>query len=251
VLSNETMGAFCLGVVWLNGLLIAAHVWQTQRALTRERSAIGSVVRGVVVDTGDAAALAVVHLTQIGRAITEDGPSRILLTEAKRRCDVHDATVEVGDAKLAVIASEVVRVWCLNATPAHEGDFERAFGEASTSRGYQTEVDLAIGTKGGTVWIGGERDGDTLRARLVSDRDPAAVLASARGRAATFVVLNLVALVGITALALVRPWCTGLSTLGGMLAVAYFLGVQPIANALRESMAGPAARPIGGIWQRT
>jgi hypothetical protein len=250
VLSNETMGAFCLAVVWVNTLLIAAHVWQTQRALGIERRALGNVVRASVLDTRDAASLATLHVAQIGRAITEEGPNRILFTEASRRSEVHPATIEIGGDEVELVPSDGVRVWCLGGAARHDEDFDRAFGEARTSRGYKSEVDVGIGAAGSTVWVAGTRDGATLRATLVSDRDPAAVVGSARARAIVFVVASLVMLALVSALALTRPWFEGWSTLGGVLAVAYFLGVQPIANALRESMASPPERPIGGLWER-
>ncbi len=157
---------------------------------------------------------------------------------------MHGGTVEGG---VAIEASESARVWWLGDGGARrEQDFDQAYAQADTSRGLSSELVVALGAPGSSVWLSGE--GDPLRARIASDRDPRAVLASGRRRAFAFVFLALTVLGGITALCLVRPWFTGWSTLGGMLSVAYFLAVQPLAVALRESIAPPDQRKIGGLW---
>ena len=252
MLTNETMGLFCLGVVWLNTLLIVAHVWQAQRALERAQRSIGDVVRAEVLDTRGAKSLALLHVSQLGRAITQAGPSRILFTESSRRGEIHAAIVEQAGARVEVVPGEgEARVWCVGASASRcDDDFERAFDEAKTSRGFASEACVEIGVRGGVVWLAGVRDDTTMRVSFVSDRDPASLVASARARALAFVASSVLVLVGITGLSLVRPWFSGVSTLGGALAVAFFLAVQPIANALRESIAVPPLRPIGGLWQR-
>ena len=243
MLTNEVMGAFCLGVVWLNTLLIVMQVLQAERALARERSALGNVVHAKVLGT-DAPSLAELRIAQMGRAITTGGPRRILFTDVSSISRLHAGTIEGG---LAIEPVESARVWWLGqGGERREKDFDASYSQADTSRGLGSELVVALGAPGSSVWIAGE--GEPLRARVVSDRDPRVTLASGRRRAVLFVFLALSVLGGITALALVRPWFTGWSTLGGMLAVAYFLAVQPLAVALRESIAPPDQRKIGGLW---
>lgn len=250
MLSNESMGAFCLGVVWLNTLLIALHVWQAQRVLRRDAAALGPVLRASVIEPGQGECLAELRVAQSGRAITTGSPDRILFTEVSRRVSVGRGTVEVAGERMAVAPTEGVRVWSLPAAGARSETFDAAFASASTNRGVACELVVPIGARGSQVWLAGARDGDVLRVRLVSDRDPREVMRSGRARALGFILASLAALAGITALALVRPWFTGISTLGGVLAVAYFLAVQPLAVALREAIAVPEQRKIGGVWQR-
>lgn len=252
MLTNEWMGAFCLGVVWLNTLLIAAHVWQAQRALARERASLGTLVEAKVVDTGDASSLAQVRVSQLGRAITTGGPERILFTEASRASTVHAGVIESGGERIDVKPdADSVRVWPTAPEGARaDADFDAAYRAASTNRGHASELTLPIGAVGSTVWLAGARDEGAIRVRLVADRDPRSVLTSGRVRAFGFIAASLVLLGLVTALALVRPWFSGWSTLGGVLAVAYFLAVQPLAVALREAIAPPEQRRIGGIWQR-
>lgn len=250
MLSNEMMGAFCLGVVWLNALLIAMHVLQARAALGAEAARLGVVVRGRVV-RGEGGCLAEARITQRGRAITTRGPDRILFTESSRTCRVGAGEIEALGEKLAVRPAEGASVWPLAAEGARvETSFEDAFGAASTNRGVASEVRIALGNAGDEVWVAGVRDGNVLEARVVSDADPRRVLASGRARALAFVVASLSVLGGITSLMLVRPWFTGWSTFGGVLGVAYFLVVQPLAVSLREAIAVPSARLRGGIWQR-
>lgn len=252
MLSNEVMGAFCLGVVWLNTLLICAQVWQAQRALSEERALLGTIMEARVLDVGDAASLAELRIAQVGRAITTGGPDRILFTESSRSAHLHAGTVEAGGKRLAVVLVGSPRVWSLAAEGARDAAaFDRAFAQANTNRGLTSELRVAVGAPGAKVWLAGERDAQTVSARLVSDRDPNAVLVSARKRAFAFIVLSVAVLGGVTAIAMVPPWFTGVSTLGGILAVAYFLAVQPVAVALREAIAVPDKRLIGGIWSRS
>lgn len=251
MLSNEVMGAFCLGVVWLNTLLVVAHVWQTAGAVRTDVATLGPIVRARVIDAGQGGALAELRVAQIGRAITTSGPERVLFTEASRTATVHEGVVEIEGARARVEAGDAVRVWVLSGVPSR-GDvaFDEAFAAASTNKGLSSAVALRAGAEGQEVWLAGAREDDVIRVRLVSDRDPHAVAASARAQALGFAVVALALLVGITALALVRPWFSGWSTLGGALAVAYFLAVQPLAVALREAMGPPDQRLVGGVWQR-
>ncbi len=249
MLTNEWMGAFCLGVVWLNTLLIAAHVWQAQRALAREKAALGSVIRARVVDTGGASSLAELSVSQIGRAMTSGGTPRILFTEASRSAQLHGGAVELEGQRIALTVEEPTRVWCVASEGTRsDSDFDAAYAAASTSRGHASVLAISIGARGAEVWLAGTRDEDAMRVRLISDRDPRAVLGGGRARAFAFIVASIAVLAGVTALAVTRPWFSGLSTLGGVLAVAYFLAVQPLGVALREAIAAPDQRRLGGTW---
>jgi hypothetical protein len=243
VLSNEVMGAFCLGVVWLNALLIALHVIRSARAL----AVPAGVVEAKVVEAGEGG-LAEVRVAQLGRAITTGGPDRILFTESSRTAHVLGGAVEIGGERVAIAETESAVVWPLaSAGVRADTDFEAAYRAASTNRGVTSELVLRVGAIGDRVWIA--RDGGGTPT-FVADVDPRSVVSSGRARATAFVIAAIATLAGITALALVRPWFSGWSTLGGALAVAYFLGVQPLAVALREAIAPPPDRRVGGEWSR-
>lgn len=252
MLSNEVMGAFCLGVVWLNTLLIVLQVLQARAALGEEARQLGTVVQGRVTKaSGEGACLAEARIAQRGRAITTSGPDRILFTEASRATSVTPGEIETNGERLAVEPAEDARVWALRSEGERvDPSFDAAFAAASTNRGVSSELRVALGREGDEVWIAGAREGSALKARVVSDQDPRRVLASGRTAALGFVVGALAVLGGITALTLVRPWFSGWSTFGGVLMVAYFLGVQPLAVSLREAIAVPTARLRGGVWQR-
>ncbi len=255
MLSNELMGAFCLGVVWLNTALIVMHVLQARAALGVEAARLGTVLRVRVtrVEGGaEGAGLAEIRVGQRGRAITTGGPDRILFTQASRTARVAGGEVEAAGEPMTLRPSSDASAWALHAPGERQGaSFDETFAAASTNRGVDSELRVVLGRAGDEVWVAGEREGSAFAARVVADEDPRRVLASGRAQALAFALGALVVLGGVTALALVRPWFSGWSTLGGVLAVGYFLGVQPLAVSLREAIAVPAARLRGGIWQRS
>jgi hypothetical protein len=249
VLSNETMGAFCLGVVWLNTLLIVAHVLQAWRGLGRERAALAQArAAGELVEVNAAEPVGEVVVRQVGRAITSGGPETILFTDAERRAKIAGGEVEAGGDRITLEPTDACEVWTLDAAGVRSPDtFAEAYQAASTNKGLTAELRMPVR---GRLWVRGRREGDRVRCSLVSDREPIALLGADRAKALAFVVLALAVLGGCTALALVRPLFSGWSTLGGMTLVGYFLAVQPLAVALRESIALPSARLVGGRWTR-
>jgi hypothetical protein len=85
-------------------------------------------------------------------------------------------------------------------------------------------------------------------AELVSTMDPRKE--AARGMRTLWLLLavTLLPAAAITALALIPPLFGALSTLGGVLALGFFLAIQPIAVALQDQARMPDARRVGGVW---
>lgn len=249
MLSNELMGAFCLGVVWLNTLLICAHVLQAWRALGREQDGLRAArAKGELLEVDAAAPIAEVVIRQVGRAITSGGPDTILFTDAERRTGHVGGAAQAAGERITIESAPACSVWALDAPSTRSPSlFAEAFQAASTNKGLSAELTLSLR---GKLWVRGTREGDRVRCSLVSDREPLGVLRADRAKALAFVGLSLAVLTACTAVALVRPWFSGWSTLGGALLVAYFLAVQPLGVALRESIALPSSRLVGGRWTR-
>lgn len=268
MLTREIMGLLALGVLWVNaGLVIAAALQQLRnvralRAGFRQAKARGELVRGRVSRAEGGGAFAIRRVAQTGRALTVKGPDRIRWSDGVQSFDVLGGAVATDEGELEVAAAqpEASEVWLdaprraeAAACPSAEA-FASAWSGASKFKGHAREVDGEI-REGDEVWVLGRRDGERLgpfedRPLLVSLVDP---FAWADGRARVilgFVAGALVGLVACTVLALWPPPFGLVSTLGGALCLAYFLGIQPLGTSVRDAVRTPARQPIGGLWTR-
>jgi hypothetical protein len=268
VLTREIMGLLALGVLWVNtGLIVAVALKQLQnlRALgrrAREAAARGDLVSGTVASVGEGGRLALRHVHQTGRALTTKGPDRILFTDGPQSFEVLGGAVETDGGRVEVepAGSEASEVWADEARAAEAAAcpspraFDDAYRSASRFKGHGREIDVEV-RAGDRVWVLGRRDGDRLgpgegQPLVVSMVDP---VAWARGKARLIVGFCLAALAGlalVTALALWPPHFGLVSTVGGALGLAYFLGIQPLGTAVRDAVKTPARRPVGGLWTR-
>lgn len=225
----------------------------------REARERGRLFVGVVKE-GEPIALR--HVSQLGRAITTRGPERILFTDGPQSFEVLGGVVETGEGDLRVAAAQpgLSEVWVAPERAAQAGacpspdEFDEAFGEASKYKGYSREIEIPI-RAGDRVWIIGDREGDTVgpsesEPLFVSMVEPFGWAAAKARLLSLFILGALVGLGAVTALALQTPWFGTVSTIGGALAVAYFLGIQPLGTAVRDAVRTPARQPLGGTWTK-
>ncbi len=259
------MGLLALGILWVNGLLVIAVAFKQLRVVRetgarfRRASREGRLVAGVV---KEGEPLAIRHVAQLGRAVTSGGAPRILFTDGPQSFEVLGGAVETAEGVVRVAPAQpgLSEVWVAperaaeaRACPSVEL-FEEAYGEASKYKGYARELEVPI-RAGDRVWILGDRDRDELRPSeteplVVSMVEPLLWVSEKTLLLVAFIAGASLALCAVTALALQQPWFGTLSTIGGALCVAYFLGVPPIGTAVRDAVRTPARQPLGGTWTR-
>lgn len=265
MLTPEIMGLGAMLVLWVNGLLVLAVAFkQLGRVLgvsarLKRAQRDGRLVEGVV---RAGAPFAIRHVTQVGRALTVRGPQRILFTDGPQSFEVLGGVLETAEGEIRVEAAQpgLSEVWIgqeradsQSACPS--GDtFDAAYVDASKYKGYRREVEVPVGD-GDRVWVLGARDGEALtppesEPLLVSMIEPVRWARSRAWVLGGFLLVAFTALCGVTALAVVPPRFGPVSTVGGILCVAYFLAIQPIATAVRDAIRTPARQPLGGTWQR-
>lgn len=254
-LPYEWLGALALGILWVNALLIAAAAMKQRGALGALRRRLadgrrdGTLVSGVVeAGRGEGGALAVRRVEQMGRAMTVAGPDRILFTERGARDELFGGTVrtDAGEALELEPRSEGVEIWVADDAPSRraDADFETAWSRASTNKGFASTLERPV-TPGTRVWVH-RAEGRVLVAAV----DPVADCTRKRALLAGFAVGAVVSCGVVSVIACWPPVFGTVSTLGGALAVAYFLAVQPLGTMVRDAARPPSGRLVGGIWQR-
>lgn len=263
MLSREIMGVLALGILWVNTLLIigaafkqASALSALKRQLTRARGR-GALWRGIV----RTAPLAVLRVEQVGRATTGSGPEQIEFTDAGQKAEWAGGRVERADGEsFAAHDENEVDVWFderrrAEATEAgSESSFSDAWEEARKHAGYRRTISLKIG-EGESVWVWAEAKGGKLHSSsgkriVLSTVEPIAVVARCRWRLWAFAGMAPWVAAGLTALVLTRPYFEGLSLVGGICCVVFFLLVQPAGTAVRDAARLPSAQPIAGRWRR-
>ncbi len=270
------MGLLCLAIVWACALLVAGAALQDIRALRALRRRLGaladnadlptSVGRSVTVlgtiesSAGDT--FAVHEVDQVGRA--KDGKVRgIAFFDRAFSSNLAGGTLRVGSHDVRVEPSATAEVWPALAaqTKAARGTGRRAFDAAyALSRGVKgSPRDVHTSMKNGDqVFVSGtlQREADgafVLRGTaecplVVAGDDPHAWARSHNTSTRAFVVLELLAVAGCSACALTGPAFGSVSTLGGVLCLGFFLGVQPIGVTFHDRCRTPNERYVRGEW---
>lgn len=273
MLTREIMGALALGILWVNTLLIAAAAWKLAAQHRAARRALRPVSPGeggtglfqAEVEEGDGpdGELARYELEQVGRAGGEvRGRRTVHFSDRAFAAVVLGGVVSVEGAQVRVSAGEG-EVWPARAQVdaaaacAGRAGFDRAHDEARKARGHVRKVTVEV-RAGQKVWLAGElrRSGDDVElvpgrelGLLVSVIDPRAWLQQASLLALGFALAEILVAAAITALALVPPLFDGWpSKLGGLLGLAFFLGVQPLGTAVRDAVRTPNQRYVRGRW---
>lgn len=251
MLALPWMGLFALAAFWVNVLLIAMAAWKSAQALRLraldfarpELLRVGKVEEG----NGDAGVFARRTTEQIGRALTIKGPQRILFVDSKDTHEVFGGSVRVNDTVQDITVKPDAVYWSAASRSVRvETDFDAAWTDASTSRGVRsTCVDTL--RPGDEVWLLLDASGS---ASLVASMDPRAEIARGLRTLGLLVLLTVVGAGIVTALMLVPPVFGPISTFGGVLALAFFLAIQPIAVELQDRARLPNERLVGGLWTR-
>jgi hypothetical protein len=231
------MGTLCLGVLWVTALLVAAAAWQDFRDLRaivkRGRKMIEGVVKG-----GDFAEWSV---EQTGRATEDDA---IAFHDRAFHSEVFGGTV--GDREIA--ASATAEVWIderARVEAASCGDvttYDAAHALARKAKGFARTVRVRI-RAGQRVWVIGE-------AEIVCTFDPRAWASRKSLLVLAFIPIELAVCAAATRLALTLPRFGTMSIIGAVTCIAFFLGVTPVAVALRESVRRPHEAFLRNVWSR-
>mgnify|MGYP006291028095 CR=1 FL=1 len=267
------MGGLALVVLWVNTLLVAAvalksAAWirrhRMPRRLTAPSSGDGLAMVQVESGGGPDGHLADHRIEQRGRKLSGD----------EAAIGWHDrqfqSRVYGGRARWAGVPVQVqppgeeaeVEVWpdrdtqLRRAALPERAALDDALERARRAKGELREVVVPV-APGDTAWIAGRfrevDDGFVVTAPedgplLVSRVDPRAWAAAAQSRLLAFAVAVVAIAGGITALCLVPPAFGTASTIGGALALGFFLLVQPAGTWIRDRMLPPPHRPLEGRW---
>ena len=250
MLSLSWMGLFALAAFWGNVTLIAMAAWTSLRLLhgrardLAQRTA--SLLHGRVEQgRGEEGALARRTVEQVGRAVTLKGPRRILFVDSSDVHEVFGGALRVDGIVRDIAPSPQATLWSEpKRTRRLATDFEAAWPEASTARGVRLRA-LDVLRPGDEAWVLLDAAGT---AELVSTMDPREEVARGRRTLWLLLAVTLLPAAAITALILIPPLFGPLSTLGGVLALGFFLAIQPIAVALQDQARMPDARRVGGVW---
>ena len=252
MLTRDVMGGLALAILWVNALLVAAAAAKQVGGLLARRAVLVRVSRGRVVrGAGPEGAFAVQRVEQIGRASGDK--ASIVFHDRSAAGEVFGGTIAVeGGADEMVPATDAAEVW-LGARELEDAvacrsteAFTQAYAAASKARGFARTV-VATVNEGASVFVARAKNGDGV---VVASMDPRAVLAKNAAIGVGFIAAELAAAGACTALAL-RPPVFGLvSTIGGALGLAFYLGVQPLGTAVRDAMLVPSRAPVRGTWSR-
>jgi hypothetical protein len=252
MLTNGVMGAVALAIFWVNVLLIAAATGKQLRALLARHASLGGVVRGQVArGDGPAGAFATHHVEQVGRAAL-DGTS-ILFNDRRAWGEVSGgALVTAAGETLDVPPAAEAEVWLEADRLARAGactsndELDQALASARKAQGFKRTVAAPLG-EGAEVFFAPPA-GDHVA--LVATMDPRALLAKKVAVGAGFIVAELAAAAGCTAVALRPPVFGAVSTVGGVLCLGFFLAVQPAGTMVHDALVVPSRAFVRGRWAR-
>ena len=237
MLSREIMGALCLGVLWVTAILVAGAAWQDFRDLRAIVKRARDMFDGVVKD-GD---LAEWSVEQTGRATDDDA---IAFHDRSFRSEVFGG--KIGAREIAPNAN--AQVWIDEAAreeAASCGDvttYDGAHAIARKAKGFARTVRVRV-RAGQRVWVIGSGE-------LVSTFDPRAWASRKSVLVLAFIPIELAVCAAATRLALSLPHFGTMSIIGAVACIAFFLGVTPLAVALRESVRRPHEAFLRTVWSR-
>jgi hypothetical protein len=259
--------------MWVVALLVAAAACQDLRALLMLRSrlrplrpgemGVGLLAGEIELGTGPDGAIAIRETVQVGRALDASVPA-ITFHDQRHASVVSFGVVRVGGTKVYV-APEARRAVVSaskraerTAACADARAFDAAYAVARTAKGFvRTLVDAL--RAGDRVFLSGEvaRVGETLVVRappggelLVSADDPRAFVASRCRLIAGFIAVELLACAACTRVVTWPPAFGLVGTIGGLLCLAFFLGVTPIGVWVRDRCRLPGRGVLGGVWTK-
>lgn len=273
MLSQEVMGWLALGILWINTLLIVAATSARASGVARRLSQLrllpsGQAGTGVALleltgaTRGDGV-VAAWCLQQVGRFATHKGP-RILFNDMHRTSECHGGMARWGTRSITLPAALTCEVWpdveqVRRAAQCPDAEtFDVAFPVSKQARAFQRTVRVPLRV-GDRVWVAGVFVEDAGGVSVESLPDAPVVVAQVdparwcRGRLFALYGAQLGIILGAaacTALAASPPLWGTVSTLGGVLCLAFFVLVQPLGTRLRDFAKLPHERVVRGEWRR-
>lgn len=248
MLTSEVMGLWGLSLSWLTALLVALDLGIEFRKLGALAQDFRAVERGRVI----CAELARHEIEQRVRRLDGQQPS-LGFWDRAHHSHVLGGRVELDDGTVDVEADSSAEVWTTpqekkRSAVLSEAGFDSLSEQAKGKGALRTVVTRIV--NGDAVWMVGARREGRFHARVVASFDPRTWVSSMRIKILLVVALDWVWVALGTALAVWKPHFGALSTAGALLLLAHFLGITPIAVAVREQCRTPALSFLRGIARR-
>ena len=267
MLSREIMGLVALAVLWVNVLVIVAAagqrvrgVWAWRRRFVRARRQGQLVVGRVTQGSGPDGTFAVRRVRRVGRARTDTRRRIIRLSEHSSVTELLGGVVQLDNGQdLSVQPTADAEIWLGDSeldfrAPSEAAAFDRAYQAASTFKGLRMDSEHAVRT-GDRVWIdfSGHPHRQTPEAPaaarwVVATVSPLGWCARRLLMGLGFTLFSVGAALAITRLAIWDPLFGPISTIGGLLGLVYFLGLQPLGVAFRNATCTPGQQLATGVW---
>ena len=255
MLSNELMGLLCLATLWTTALLVAGAALQDMRDVWSFFRRARRALRGTI-ESAKGDVFAEWRVEQRGRAL-DAKEEAIAFHDRTFESSLEGGSVRIQGELYAVQGPG--DVWATAeartraAVCADRATFDAAYAQATRAAGWQREVRVCM-RPGDDVFVLGEiKDGTITGASgplVVSSFDPARRFAFQLSAIAGFIVAELVACAAVTSIAVAPPLFGARSIVGAVLCLGFFLGVTPLAVALRESVRRPSEAFQRGTWRR-
>ena len=264
MLSREIMGLFTLGVVWTVALLLAGASWihlrevqkLSKRMKTHKPCAQGIGMFRARVESKGTLAEHVVH--QTGRALDARDGRTIAFWDRAYESVNHGGSLRWDGGLVHLGQGTRIEVWPEPSRQAKlaecesESVFDDVYLDAKTARGHARELRTPV-REGDLVWVIAEvSQNGVLHAHdpvILSQHDPLRWVRRCQRIVAAFVTIELGLLAGITAIAFVKPYFGLVSTIGGALGLAFFLGIQPFGNRVRDAIRVPSEVIVRNQWR--
>lgn len=264
------MGVLALLILWTHTLLIASVALKRAAWIRRHRmlpfledpeEGVGIARVRVESGRGPDGALAAHVVEQRGRQLAESHPT-IGWHDREHRSDLFGGTTTWRDVLLRIEPTSDAEVWPDRSQQLRAAAlpdvalFEAVLTRAVRAKGELREVRVPILTGHDAFVVGRfRRRGDVWTVRpdgdlplVVSQVDPLAWGDATTARLLGFAVALIVGAGIITGLCLVPPAFGVVSTIGGVLGLAFFLLIQPAGTWVRDRTTLPAYRPLEGRW---
>jgi len=248
MLTHELMGLWALSLSWLTALLVA---WDLAIEFKR-LGVLGREFRGAVEGRVLSAELARHQIEQRVRRLDGENPT-LGFWDRSHESHILGGNVEIDGETLEVVASSAGEVWTSieekrNRSQLNQAAFD-ALLEQAKGKGTLRTVVTSIG-RGDRVWLIGARIGRRFEAKVVAIFDPLTWVRSMRYKIVMVWIFDWVWVSTGTILALWKPHFGTVSTLGAVALIAHFLGITPVAVAVRERCRSPALAFLRGSARR-
>jgi hypothetical protein len=272
MLSPIAMGWVALSLFWITTALVG---WSAARELAALVRRLGVLTRAARAESG----FRLVRARVLAEARAFEGGAGDLAEARVRqtahrtraalrfgdqsRCDVSFGGLVEVDHRLVEVAAGPAAVWPraeavrIAAACPSPVVLAEAWADAGRARGWARDLVVTV-RAGETVWIAGafvtrgdqpRIEPDAAEGLLITQVDPRLWLAGRAALAFVAIAAMLATGVGCTVLVLVPPLFGPLSTLGGLLSLAFFLLVQPFGTALRDAVRLPSRALLHGVWR--